>query len=143
MTAIELRGVTKRYERFGPLRGRSITALHDVDLTVRSGEIFGFLGPNEAGKSTTIDLLLDYAAPTEGTVRVLENDVATESAAIRQRVGVLPNGYGAIASRSLVEVAHRKNRRPVRPARIRRPARPEPPRRSESSGCRRRCSRRF
>ncbi|APX97587.1 ABC transporter ATP-binding protein [Natronorubrum daqingense] len=100
MTAIELRGVTKRYERLGPLRGRSVTALHDVDLTVRSGEIFGFLGPNGAGKSTTIDLLLDYAAPTEGTVRVLERDVATESAAIRQRVGVLPDGYGAIGERT-------------------------------------------
>ncbi|WP_436346231.1 ATP-binding cassette domain-containing protein [Natronorubrum sp. FCH18a] len=100
MSAIELRGVTKRYERTGFVRSRSVTALHDLDLTVRSGEVFGFLGPNGAGKSTTIDILLDYAAPTEGSVRVLGRDVATESTAVRERVGVLPDGYGPIGERT-------------------------------------------
>ncbi|QSX00580.1 ABC transporter ATP-binding protein [Haloterrigena alkaliphila] len=100
MSAIELRGVTKRYERFGLFGSRSVTALRDVDLTVRSGEIFGFLGPNGAGKSTTIDLLLDYAAPTAGSVRVLGHDVATDGAAVRDRIGVLPDGYGPIGERT-------------------------------------------
>ncbi|QRV17114.1 ABC transporter ATP-binding protein [Haloterrigena salifodinae] len=100
MSAIELRGVTKRYRRFGIRGSRTVTALHDLDLTVRSGEIFGFLGPNGAGKSTTIDLLLDYAAPTSGSVRVLGHDVATESAAVRDRIGVLPDGYGPIGDRT-------------------------------------------
>ncbi|WP_137291203.1 ABC transporter ATP-binding protein [Natronorubrum halophilum] len=100
MPAIELRGVTKRYHRRGLFGSRSVTALHDVDLTVRSGEVFGFLGPNGAGKSTTIDILLDYAAPTEGSVNVLGDDVATESTAIRERVGILPDGYGAIGERT-------------------------------------------
>ncbi|MFC4540886.1 ABC transporter ATP-binding protein [Halosolutus amylolyticus] len=100
MPAIELRGVTKRYGRAGLFRGRSVTALHDLDLTVRNGEIFGFLGPNGAGKSTTIDILLDYTAPTEGSVRVLGHDVATESTAVRERVGVLPDGYGPIGERT-------------------------------------------
>ena len=100
MSAIELDGVTKRYQRFGIRGSRSVTALRDLDLTVRSGEIFGFLGPNGAGKSTTIDLLLDYAAPTAGSVRVLGHDVATESTAVRDRVGVLPDGYGPIGDRT-------------------------------------------
>ena len=100
MAAIELRGVTKRYERAGLLRGRSVTALHDVDLTVRSGEVFGFLGPNGAGKSTTIDLLLDYAAPTAGTVRVLDTNVTDGPASVRERIGVLPDGYGPIGERT-------------------------------------------
>ncbi|ELY54836.1 ABC transporter ATP-binding protein [Natronolimnohabitans innermongolicus] len=100
MAAIELRGVTKRYERAGLFRGRSVTALHDLDLTVESGEIFGFLGPNGAGKSTTIDLLLGYAAPTAGSVTVLGEDVATERTAVRERIGVLPDGYGAVGERT-------------------------------------------
>ena len=100
MAAIELRGVTKRYERIGLFGGRSVTALHDLDLTVQSGEIFGFLGPNGAGKSTTIDVLLGYTAPTAGSVRVLGRDVATEGPAVRERVGVLPDGYGPIGERT-------------------------------------------
>ncbi|MDQ2050337.1 ABC transporter ATP-binding protein [Natronolimnohabitans sp. A-GB9] len=100
MAAIELRGVTKRYERGGLLRGRSVTALHDLDLTVRDGEIFGFLGPNGAGKSTTIDLLLGYATPTAGTVTVLGEDVTAENTTARERIGVLPDGYGPLGERT-------------------------------------------
>ncbi|NPB14236.1 ATP-binding cassette domain-containing protein, partial [Shigella sonnei] len=57
MPAIETTGLTKRF-------GADVLAVDDVDLTVESGEIFGFLGPNGAGKSTTIDMLLDYVRPT-------------------------------------------------------------------------------
>ncbi|MGB9964323.1 ABC transporter ATP-binding protein [Halobacterium sp. CBA1126] len=85
MAAIELAGVTKRYG--------DVTALHDLDLQVQSGEIYGFLGPNGAGKSTTIDVLLDFVRPTSGTATVLGHDVNEESLAIRQRIGVLPEGF--------------------------------------------------
>lgn len=85
MPAIELDGVGKR---FG-----SVTALRGVDLTVGEGEIFGFLGPNGAGKSTTIDVLLDFVRPTAGHARVLGHDAQRESAAVRQRTGVLPEGF--------------------------------------------------
>lgn len=85
MAAIELQGVTKR---FG-----DITALNDLDLTVKDGEIYGFLGPNGAGKSTTINVLLDFVRPTAGSAQVLGHDARTESTEIRQRVGVLPDGY--------------------------------------------------
>jgi ABC-2 type transport system ATP-binding protein len=88
MAAIDVRGVTKR---FG-----DVTALEDLDLAVEEGEVFGFLGPNGAGKSTTIDLLLDYVRPTEGEVRVLGMDAQDETVAVRERTGVLPDGFGVL-----------------------------------------------
>jgi ABC-2 type transport system ATP-binding protein len=86
MAAIELNGVTKRYD--------DVVAVEDLDLTVREGEVFGFLGPNGAGKSTTIDMLLDFVRPTEGRIDVLGRDAREESVAIRRRTGVLPEGFG-------------------------------------------------
>lgn len=86
MAAIELSSVTKQ---FG-----DVVALNNVNLTVESGEIYGFLGPNGAGKTTTIDLLLDFVRPTEGTVRVLGQDAREHSVGIRSATGVLPEGYG-------------------------------------------------
>ncbi len=100
MTAIELRGVTKEFP--------GVTAVDDLDLTVEAGEVYGFLGPNGAGKSTTIDMLLDLVRPTEGTVTVLGRDAGSESVAIRQRTGVLPEGfsvYNRLSGRKHVEFA--------------------------------------
>ncbi|MFB6352649.1 MAG: ATP-binding cassette domain-containing protein [Halobacteriales archaeon] len=100
MSAIELRGVTKR---FG-----DVTAVRDLDLAVPEGEVYGFLGPNGAGKSTTINLLLDFVRPTAGTVRVLGRDAREESLAVRRRTGVLPEGfdvYGRLTGRQHVEFA--------------------------------------
>ncbi|MEF8775551.1 MAG: ABC transporter ATP-binding protein [Haloarculaceae archaeon] len=88
MPAIETRDVTKQ---FG-----DVTALRSLDLTVEAGEIFGFLGPNGAGKSTAIDVVLDYVRPTAGTARVFGHDARSETLAIRDRVGVLPDGYHVI-----------------------------------------------
>jgi ABC-2 type transport system ATP-binding protein len=85
MTAIELDGLRKE---FG-----DVHALDGVDLTVEEGEVFGFLGPNGAGKSTTINILLDFVRPTDGSATVLGHDAQRESTAIRERIGVLPEGY--------------------------------------------------
>jgi ABC-2 type transport system ATP-binding protein len=85
MTAIEIDGVTKRYG--------DVVAVRDLSLEVEEGEVFGFLGPNGAGKSTTINVLLDFVRPTEGEVRVLGRDVHEESVAVRERIGVLPEGF--------------------------------------------------
>ncbi len=84
MVAIETRGITKR---FG-----SLTAVEDLDLTVETGEVYGFLGPNGAGKSTTINMLLNFIQPTEGSARVLGCDPRREAKQIRERIGVLPEG---------------------------------------------------
>jgi ABC-2 type transport system ATP-binding protein len=86
MGAIETAGLTKR---FG-----DVHAVEELDLTVESGEVFGFLGPNGAGKSTTIDMLLDFVRPTAGTAEVLGYDAQDSPTEIHQRVGILPEGYG-------------------------------------------------
>lgn len=85
MGAIEIDGLTKRYG--------SVDAVDGLDLTVERGEVFGFLGPNGAGKSTTINVLLDFVRPTDGHVSVLGYDPQTESRAVRDRIGILPEGY--------------------------------------------------
>src|SRR5262249_6340281 len=64
--AVMTRGLTKSY---GPVR-----ALWNVDLDVHRGEVFGFLGPNGSGKTTTIRCLLDLIRPSAGHVRVLGLD---------------------------------------------------------------------
>ncbi|ESP89587.1 ABC transporter ATP-binding protein [Candidatus Halobonum tyrrellensis] len=102
MAAIELRGVTKRYG--------DVTAVRDLDLTVEEGEVFGFLGPNGAGKSTTINVLLDFVRPTEGRAEVLSLDAQADSVAVRERTGVLPEGYDVydrLTGRRHVEFAMR------------------------------------
>jgi ABC-2 type transport system ATP-binding protein len=100
MDAIALRGVTKQ---FG-----DVTAVDGLDLAVPEGEVFGFLGPNGAGKSTTINMLLDFVRPTTGTVNVLGRNAQAESVAVRQRTGVLPEGfdvYDRLTGRTHVEFA--------------------------------------
>jgi ABC-2 type transport system ATP-binding protein len=87
MPAIETQGLTKEF-------GEDVVAVEDLDLTIESGEIFGFLGPNGAGKSTTINVLLDFIRPTAGSAEVFGLDAQREPAAIRERIGVLPEGYG-------------------------------------------------
>ncbi|WP_435177206.1 ATP-binding cassette domain-containing protein [Halorussus sp. AFM4] len=87
MTAIETHDLTKRFDG-------GVAAVDGLDLRVERGEVFGFLGPNGAGKSTTINVLLDLVRPTAGTATVLGMDAQAESEAIRERVGVLPEGFG-------------------------------------------------
>ncbi|KPN31334.1 trehalose/maltose import ATP-binding protein MalK [Halolamina pelagica] len=85
MPAIQTHELSKRYG--------DVTAVDRVDLTVDEGEIFGFLGHNGAGKSTVINMLLDFARPTEGQVEVFGMDCREHSVAVRERMGVLPEGY--------------------------------------------------
>ncbi len=77
---IATKGLTKH---FGPVK-----AVQDLDLEVRRGEIFGYLGPNGSGKTTTIRLLLDFIRPTSGSASVLGGTAADP--AIRKRIGYLP-----------------------------------------------------
>ncbi len=84
MLAVETNGLTRC---FGPVR-----AVDGLDLRVETGRFFGFLGPNGAGKSTTIKMLTGLLAPTSGTMRVLDADLASPDAArtVKRRIGVVP-----------------------------------------------------
>src|SRR5690606_953307 len=83
---IEARGLTKRYGR--------ITAVDGIDLEIRRGEVFGLLGPNGSGKTTTILMLLGLTDVSAGTVRVLGLDPAREPLAVKRRVGYMPDTVG-------------------------------------------------
>ncbi|MEM6450724.1 MAG: ABC transporter ATP-binding protein [Cyanobacteria bacterium P01_D01_bin.105] len=67
-----------------------VAAIKEVSFKVEPGEILGFLGPNGAGKTTTMRILTGYLPATEGTARVAGKDVHSESMAVRQRIGYLP-----------------------------------------------------
>ncbi|MGB3766961.1 MAG: ABC transporter ATP-binding protein [Phormidesmis sp.] len=68
----------------------STDAIKNVSFTVEPGEILGFLGPNGAGKTTTMRILTGYLPATTGTARVAGKDVHSESMAVRQNIGYLP-----------------------------------------------------
>lgn len=67
----------------------SLRAVDDVSFEVPAGTVFGFLGPNGSGKTTTIRLLLGLLEPTGGSAEVLGYDVRTQAAEIRERCGAL------------------------------------------------------
>ena len=92
--AIEAHGLTKRYG--------TLTAVNNLDLSIPQGAIFGFLGPNGSGKTTTIRMLLGLVAPTSGTARILGHDARTERAQILPQVGAIvesPTFYPYLSGR--------------------------------------------
>jgi ABC-2 type transport system ATP-binding protein len=83
----------------------STLALEGLDLSVETGEMFGFLGPNGAGKTTTIRLLLDFIRPTRGNARIFGLDSRTDSFKIRKCISYLPGDmtlYGNMTGRQLI-----------------------------------------
>ena len=80
---IELKNLGKR---FGDL-----AAVDHVDLTVKSGEFFCVLGPNAAGKTTTIKMIVGLIRPTSGTVRVCNLDVQEQPVEVRRRMAYVPD----------------------------------------------------
>src|ERR671916_1194170 len=85
--AIEIDNLTKDYE-VGFWRKRKVRALDSLSLAVEEGEIFGFLGANGAGKSTTMKLLMRLIYPTGGRAAVLGRDIS--DTATHARIGYLP-----------------------------------------------------
>jgi ABC-2 type transport system ATP-binding protein len=93
-TIIAAENLTRRF-------GNTV-ALDNLNLEVQQGEVFGFLGPNGAGKTTTVRLLNGVLSISAGRASVLGIDVATQSAAVRRRVGVLtenPCVYDSLTAR--------------------------------------------
>jgi ABC-type multidrug transport system, ATPase component len=86
MAAIQTENLTKRYG--------SVVAVRDLNLTVEEGEVFGILGPNGSGKTTTILMLLGLTDPSAGRISVLGRDPVREPLAVKRRVGYLPDSVG-------------------------------------------------
>jgi ABC-2 type transport system ATP-binding protein len=83
--AVSTSGLTKRF------RGGQV-AVADLDLSVPTGAVYGFLGPNGSGKTTTIRMLLGLVAPTSGSARLLGQPVPQAGADVLPRVGALVEG---------------------------------------------------
>jgi ABC-2 type transport system ATP-binding protein len=69
-------------------------AVDHLDLTIRRGEVFGLLGPNGSGKTTTIRMLCGLIMPTAGRALVVGHDVALEPELVRTRIGYMSQRYG-------------------------------------------------
>ncbi|MEZ4473475.1 MAG: ABC transporter ATP-binding protein [bacterium] len=82
---IEVEGLTRRFGAF--------TAVDHVDFTVQPGEIFGYLGANGAGKSTTIRMLCGLLAPSEGRARVAGHDIAQDPRAVKRAIGYMSQKF--------------------------------------------------
>ncbi len=97
MNVLEVEGLTKRY-------GRK-TAVEDLSFTVRSGQIFGFLGPNGSGKTTTIGMIFGIIRPTRGDISVFGAS-SREALATRRMGGTLeqPNLYPYLTGRENLAV---------------------------------------
>jgi ABC-2 type transport system ATP-binding protein len=95
MTGIEAEGLSKR---FG-----SLTAVDRLSFEVGTGEIFGLLGPNGSGKTTTVRLLSCLIAPSEGSARVAGFDIKKDPLKVREAVGVLTENPGIYDRLSALE----------------------------------------
>jgi daunorubicin resistance ABC transporter ATP-binding subunit len=100
---------------FGTLR-----AVDHLTLTIQRGEIFGLLGPNGSGKTTTVDMLSGLSSPTSGEVRVMGYDMRRDAQSVRQLLGAVPQETALYEELSawanmnfhanLFAVAHKKER---------------------------------
>ncbi|MFC1603847.1 ABC transporter ATP-binding protein [Planctomycetota bacterium] len=85
MKALEVKTLTKRY---GSARG-----VEDLSFGIEKGEIFGYLGPNGSGKTTTIRCMMGLLRPTSGQCRILSENVIHGKATQHKRIGYLPGDF--------------------------------------------------
>ena len=78
---LETRGLTKQFGTF--------TAVDDLDLQVRRGEVLGFLGPNGSGKSTTVSMVLGLVSPTKGSVHILGEALTDRPSLVSDHIGAI------------------------------------------------------
>ena len=95
MNAIETKNLTKRY--------KEKTAVDNLNLTVRQGEIYGLLGVNGAGKSTTIKMLSTLTQPTSGEAEILGNSVISDAAKVKEIINVSPQETAVAAKLNVRE----------------------------------------
>lgn len=93
--AVSVQGLTKRFE--------SVTALDNVSFDVARGELFGFIGPDGAGKTTLFRILVTLLVPDAGTATVLGDDVVRDLWTLRRRVGYMPGRFSLYPDLSVEE----------------------------------------
>ena len=81
-SVIQVRGLTKKF-------GQQFTAVNDLSFSVNKGDVYGFLGQNGAGKSTTIRMLLSLIEPTAGEIEIFGLPLAANRSTIMQKVGAV------------------------------------------------------
>ena len=86
MKPLEIKSLTKWYG--------SVCAIEDVSFDIEQGEIFGYLGPNGSGKTTTIRIFLDFIRASAGRAQLFGLDSHVHSSKIKSRIGYVPGEYG-------------------------------------------------
>ncbi len=92
---IETSNLTKRFKQ--------VTAVDGLELRIRPGEIFGLLGPDGAGKTTTIRMLCAIMDPSEGSARVAGFDTMKEPEEIKKRIGYMPQQFSLYGDLTVLE----------------------------------------
>ncbi len=92
---IQVEDLTRKFGKF--------VAVDHISFQVTRGEIFGFLGPNGSGKTTTIRMLLGLLRPTGGTATVLGNDIVRHADAIKRSVGYMSQRFSLYADLRVIE----------------------------------------
>lgn len=95
---IEIINLTKRYGKF--------TALDSLNLQIEKGTVFGFVGQNGAGKSTTFSILATLLAPTSGTAYINGYNIQKESKMVRRQLGYMPDFFGVYDQLKTNEYLH-------------------------------------
>ena len=95
MDSVEIEGITKRFD--------AVTAVDDLSLQVPAGSVYGFIGPNGSGKTTTLRMIMRILHPDQGTIKVLGED-ASQSGAASDRIGYLPEERGLYRKMIVVEL---------------------------------------
>jgi ABC-2 type transport system ATP-binding protein len=93
--AIAATNLTRRFGNF--------TAVDHITFDVKSGEVFGFLGANGAGKSTAIKMLIGLLAPSDGDAKVAGLDLRTETEKIRRRIGYMSQRFSLYEDLTVLE----------------------------------------
>jgi ABC-2 type transport system ATP-binding protein len=95
MPAIQLNGVTRKYG--------AVTAVRELSMSIEPGEMFGLIGPDGAGKTTTIRLMCGLLKPDSGSVRVLDRDPVREHLAVTRSIGYLSQRFSLYGDLSIDE----------------------------------------
>jgi ABC-2 type transport system ATP-binding protein len=93
--AVQTNGLTRVYG--------NMVALNALNLTVNRGDLFGFIGSNGAGKTTSLRILATFLQPSAGTARVLGYDVVQDADAVRHVIGYMPDFFGVYKDMEVTE----------------------------------------